>query len=401
MRNRRKYIVLIVLMTMLPQVVEAIEKRSCGTVRKGGINGIPAKIPELLSFFITVAQVATAVILVLMGTLDLFKGLTSGKEEEIKNGQQLFIKRLIVGSLVFFIVLIVKLLIGAIANSSTTNIISCIDCFINNKCNNDTSVAVTNENDASNSEKYISKSDEQGNSVISTTNSTSKKSGSSSKTKNNNSTTNSASKKSGSSSKTKNNNSTTNSTSSLNSSSKAKSQTIFIGDSEVTGMCGEYKLCEGSKYYEEGGIDCGFMETVKSSVNKDIKSKEYNIVIILGFNGALDTEATGAAEAERCFNKAFNLAKNDWKKQNVVYVSLNPCDDARAKANGMWISNTAIKSFNKTMKRKINSSGLSNLSYCDTNTGLNIKEIDGGDGVHYTKAGEQKVYNTIKNKCLK
>ena len=105
MKNIKKYILVLIL--FLPQIIYAAEKRSCGTVGKGGISGIPAKIPEITSFIIIVLQVAAAVILVIVGSIDLFRGLTSGKEEEIKKGQQTFIKRLIIGALVFFIILIV------------------------------------------------------------------------------------------------------------------------------------------------------------------------------------------------------------------------------------------------------------------------------------------------------
>ena len=180
-----------------------------------------------------------------------------------------------------------------------------------------------------------------------------------------------------------------------------KNKTIFIGDSEVVLMCEEYGLCSSDSYFAEGGVACDYMETVKSKVNNKIASDEYNIVIILGFNGAATTKSSGADEAERCFRKASNLAKNDWKKQNVVYVSVNPCDDAHAAANGMIITNTAINEFNRIMKSRITSSNISNLSYCDTNSSLNIKEIDLGDGAHYNKKGEQQVYDIIKNKCLK
>ena len=96
---------------------------------------IPAKIPQLTSFGITVLQVVTAVVLVIMGTIDLFKGIAAQKEDEIKKGQQSFVKRLITAALVFFVILIVKLLVGVIANSTTSNnIMSCMDCFLSNGC---------------------------------------------------------------------------------------------------------------------------------------------------------------------------------------------------------------------------------------------------------------------------
>lgn len=101
-------------------------KISCGNV-----TGIPEKIPELTSFAITVIQIAIPIVLVVMGSLDLFKGLSAQKEDEIKKGQQMFVKRLIYAAVIFFVVVITKLLVSVVADSTTSNnIAECIDCFL-------------------------------------------------------------------------------------------------------------------------------------------------------------------------------------------------------------------------------------------------------------------------------
>ena len=121
---------LLVMVLMVPIIsVDAASKVSCGN-----ITGIPAKIPELTSFVMTVVQVAVPVILVVLGTIDLFKGITSSKEEEIKKGQQIFIKRLILAAMIFFVVVISKFFISLIADTDKTNIVECIDCFVSNDC---------------------------------------------------------------------------------------------------------------------------------------------------------------------------------------------------------------------------------------------------------------------------
>ena len=71
------------------------------------------------------------IVLVIMGMLDLFKGIYAQKEDEIKKGQQIFIKRLITAALVFFVVLIVKLVISLVADDKGTGIIECASCFLN------------------------------------------------------------------------------------------------------------------------------------------------------------------------------------------------------------------------------------------------------------------------------
>ena len=119
--------VIIFAIMFLPIIsVSAVTKVSCGNV-----TGIPEKIPELTSFAITVIQIAIPIVLVVMGSLDLFKGLSAQKEDEIKKGQQMFIKRLIYAAIIFFVVVIAKLLISVVADSTTSNnIAECIDCFL-------------------------------------------------------------------------------------------------------------------------------------------------------------------------------------------------------------------------------------------------------------------------------
>ena len=87
--KKKIFILLLFAMMFLPilDVSAEVTKVTCGN-----ITGIPKKIPELTSFIITVVQIAVPVILVVLGTLDLFKGVTAGKEDEIKKGQTMFIK---------------------------------------------------------------------------------------------------------------------------------------------------------------------------------------------------------------------------------------------------------------------------------------------------------------------
>lgn len=103
-------------------------KVSCGS-----ISGIPKKIPELTNLAMLIIQIAVPVVLVIMGSIDLFKGITAGKEEELKKGQQIFIKRLIIAAIIFFVIVIVKFIVGLVADDEKEegNILNCVDCFLN------------------------------------------------------------------------------------------------------------------------------------------------------------------------------------------------------------------------------------------------------------------------------
>ena len=62
--------------------------------------------------------------------IDLMKAVIAQKEDEIKKAQMTFVKRLIAGALVFFVIVIVKMLISFVADDSK-NIMNCVNCFIN------------------------------------------------------------------------------------------------------------------------------------------------------------------------------------------------------------------------------------------------------------------------------
>ena len=91
---------------------------------------IDESIPKVVSMVILAIQIAVPVLLVVMGSIDLAKGVIAQKDDEIAAGRKTFIKRLIAGLLVFFVVAIVKLLISVVSNSDD-NIMACACYFLN------------------------------------------------------------------------------------------------------------------------------------------------------------------------------------------------------------------------------------------------------------------------------
>lgn len=91
---------------------------------------IDESIPDLVHTIILLIQIAVPVLLVVFGMMDFVKGLMSQKEDEIKKGQQVFIKRIIAAVLVFFVIAIVKFIISAVSGSTNSGIMDCANCFI-------------------------------------------------------------------------------------------------------------------------------------------------------------------------------------------------------------------------------------------------------------------------------
>ena len=89
-------------------------------------------VPQLTSTLITLIKVGVPLLLIFFGMLDLGKAVMAQKEDEIKKGQQMFVKRLIAAVIVFLVVFVVQIVIGLV--SSDESITDCIDCFINNEC---------------------------------------------------------------------------------------------------------------------------------------------------------------------------------------------------------------------------------------------------------------------------
>ena len=104
---------------------------SCGG---GLLTNIPTAITKIVRYGYIIIQVAVPVVLVVMGSLDLFKGITAQKEDDIKKGQQMLIKRLISAAVIFFVFAIVKILISFAADNTGSRIIKCAECFLENKC---------------------------------------------------------------------------------------------------------------------------------------------------------------------------------------------------------------------------------------------------------------------------
>lgn len=130
---KKKFLLILCLSFLLVPCLDvyAVTKVSCGN-----LTNIPRKIPELTTTAMTIIQIAVPIILVIMGSVDLFKSVTAQKEDEIKKGQKVFIKRLIVAAIIFFVIVIVKFLVSIIAEASTSSIVDCIDCFLSdvNNC---------------------------------------------------------------------------------------------------------------------------------------------------------------------------------------------------------------------------------------------------------------------------
>lgn len=79
-------------------------------------------ISSVISFIkngiIPIIQLGVPIVIIVLGSIDLFKAVIASKEDEIKAAQKMLIKRIIYGVIIFFLVTIVTLVFNTLAGNS-------------------------------------------------------------------------------------------------------------------------------------------------------------------------------------------------------------------------------------------------------------------------------------------
>ena len=346
---KKKILLIILCLLLFP--MQALADGETVYVDCGGM-AIPGPITSIVRAIFLILQILVPIGIIVMGSLDFVKAVIAGDADKIKKNQKRFVSRLITGALVFFVFSVIKLVIN-IADSSTSNYANCLNCLINSNsgCHTSTSSPFPEEPDYTRPSSGDSSGGSSGGS-------------------------------SGNSS-------------GGDSNENNYEKTMYVGDSRTVGMCASAGVnCEDSVAKESQGYSW-FANTAVPQIDNKIKKangKNYNIVILMGVNGVGKT----GNEASKYFTKYKELATGKWKDHNLVIVSVNPVVDGKS-----YAYTSGVNQFNSTMKQKINSSGLSNISYCDTLNGIGANKFITTDGLHYEEVTYKKIYNYIESNCLK
>jgi len=113
-----------------PSWAKTSNKISCGP-----ISNMPKSIPHATSLIVLFIEILTPALLIVMGSIDLYKAIASGKEDNIKKNRDAFISRLVAALIVFLIIAITKVVINVVAKSQgNSSSVACVNCFISDKC---------------------------------------------------------------------------------------------------------------------------------------------------------------------------------------------------------------------------------------------------------------------------
>lgn len=85
---------------------------------------------RLVSISVLIVRIIVPLLIIIMGTLDMYKTVTSGKDDDLKKQAIVLGKRIIIGFMVFFLPSFVDLVVNGLDNSPSDYKV-CLDCISN------------------------------------------------------------------------------------------------------------------------------------------------------------------------------------------------------------------------------------------------------------------------------
>ncbi len=159
---------------------------------------------------------------------------------------------------------------------------------------------------------------------------------------------------------------------------------LIVGDSRVVGMD---SAVSDAKTKFIGKVSMGYT-WLKSTAGPQVESylagnPKLTVVFAFGVNDL------GNASKYISYYKSL---KKEYPQATFYFLSVNPVDEQVAAANGYTVKNSQIKAFNKQIKSAFSGKYINSYSY------LNKNGFSTADGIHYTSATYQKLYQFILSK---
>ena len=84
---------------------------------------------KLVGYFITVIKIVVPLLVVIMGSLDFYHIVMSGKDSDLKKESLILGKRVLMGVIVFLMPSIVNLAVNTLDNNPNADYKVCVDCL--------------------------------------------------------------------------------------------------------------------------------------------------------------------------------------------------------------------------------------------------------------------------------
>lgn len=95
----------------------------------GNIDELPAGLPGFIRGIYNIVKIIIPVAIIILGMLDFAKAVTASETKDMKEYQSKFIRRLISGLLVFFVLAGVQWAFGLVNKAGSESVLGCVECF--------------------------------------------------------------------------------------------------------------------------------------------------------------------------------------------------------------------------------------------------------------------------------
>ena len=162
---------------------------------------------------------------------------------------------------------------------------------------------------------------------------------------------------------------------------------VFVGDSRFVGMKGAVKSKAGNDIEFVAKVGEGLSWLKKQA--PDLYQKTGKTII---FNFGVN-DLHNASKYVDFYN---SMPEEFMKKNTLVFMTVNPVDEAKEAEHGYKIKNKDIEKFNNKMK-----SGLDKQYFhiIDTNTYIQLKDFKTTDGLHYNNDTYKLIFKYAVKCC--
>lgn len=104
-----------------------------GKITCGQLNDIPAALPNITRNIVNIIKIIVPILLIVLGMIDFVRATIASDDKEMKESPRRFIRRIIAGVVVFFVIAIIQFVFRAVADGNNSGALDCVSCFISNK----------------------------------------------------------------------------------------------------------------------------------------------------------------------------------------------------------------------------------------------------------------------------
>lgn len=156
---------------------------------------------------------------------------------------------------------------------------------------------------------------------------------------------------------------------------------LIVGDSRIVGMENALAVTD-TKFIGKVSMGHSWLTSTAAPIVRTYLNKNRNLKVVFAFG------VNDLGNVEQYISFYQSLMK-EYPRTKFYFLSVNPVDEKKETTYGYSVKNSAIAAFNKKLKTAMGSRYINTYTYLKNNNFLTT------DGLHYTNATYQLLYNYI------